>query len=644
MWLDALKLLNFQVEQKRKNKHFNTLSIFYYEKLSQWKVSNGREYFEVSSLTGEKYYESKIANNLFYGLRTEFAAHPYFEPKNGLGLRNYRFLTYPMRVVYYAIGLYLLRVGGEFIKYIGRREEICSYYGGNLKYTSELTLSHNSVYYRKHYQKFCKEIENETENNLDNKVFLRFDATSYFDSISIPILLNYLNTYTAESKKQELKYDSATIEQIRFFFTFLSSNHLGVPQTDNGIISDFIGHLYLLFGDLLIDDLLKTNNQFIERHKIIRYVDDIYLLIVFKDGVSISKRESLVSNLGEKIADVLNKELQIHLNSKTGYYRLNREAEIEELIGNLKNVSPNLPIPNDDDGRTPQQRADNIFIELEVLKSSELNTSFQYSRNSDPSRLIDQEVLKDVYSNTVDTILSKNENKERLLEIFQGFNFDLVRANPSAIICIMMRNGLDEITDKFHEYLQYQSSLTTNDISLILKFLAQKSFQDTALLKRLMQDEYMKVIILTFNKPFLPKQPGYFDLTNGVIKQITNIESVIAQIRERNMSEKMNSYSKALNHLLNEIHAICFELHRKLPGGTIKKISQYDVNDVEKFLHLKQTPNEIIVQIRKLFDRRNVNLVSHAGSDNTISWDVTGREYWHFHEYVGKCLKYVLKK
>ena len=35
-WVEALRLLKFQLEMKGENKHFNTLEMFYYEKLEEF--------------------------------------------------------------------------------------------------------------------------------------------------------------------------------------------------------------------------------------------------------------------------------------------------------------------------------------------------------------------------------------------------------------------------------------------------------------------------------------------------------------------------------------------------------------------------------------------------------------------------------
>lgn len=78
MWQDALRLLNYQVARKQKNKHFYTLSMFYYEKLGKRK-SSGKT--ELESIKEERYFKEKIANSLFYGLSNEFGVHPYVQPR-----------------------------------------------------------------------------------------------------------------------------------------------------------------------------------------------------------------------------------------------------------------------------------------------------------------------------------------------------------------------------------------------------------------------------------------------------------------------------------------------------------------------------------------------------------------------------------
>lgn len=103
------------------------------------------------------------------------------------------------------------------------------------------------------------------------------------------------------------------------------------------------------------------------------------------------------------------------------------------------------------------------------------------------------------------------------------------------------------------------------------------------------------------------------------------------------MNERLNNFSVALNHLVNEIHTICYVLQGKRNG-----LKNFNVNDVTGFLRSRQVPHEIIIVIKNMFDRRNNNLVSHTvDSDRSVS-GVSRGEYYKFKEYVGKCFNHIL--
>ena len=122
LWLNSIQLLEYQLSLKPKNRHFNTLSMFYYDRLDK----------KQKKKVGEKsYFEKRVANNLFYGLKREFSALSYPIPKSNLGIRKYKFFTYPMRLLHYSVGLYLLRLSQEFLQdYYKKCTRIWSSYGG----------------------------------------------------------------------------------------------------------------------------------------------------------------------------------------------------------------------------------------------------------------------------------------------------------------------------------------------------------------------------------------------------------------------------------------------------------------------------------------------------------------------------------
>lgn len=277
VWQDALKLLNAQVDGQESNKHFKTLSMIYYKRLGK----------SIQQLATTDFFTKYVVNNLFYGLESEFAIYPYVVPKSGLGLRNYKFFTYPLRAVYDAIGLYLLKLSDEFlINYYRKNSNIRSFYGGGIYFEKDrLVVTKNNIYFSSYYRSFRNEVRREIKSDGDKRVIIRIDIQNYYDEISIPILLEQFEKYYKDSEKARLKFDATTKEQIEFFFRFLANDRRGIPQADNSIISSIIGYLYLIFGDLLIDGELRKDPEVLERFKIIRYVDDIYVSLKFRDSV-----------------------------------------------------------------------------------------------------------------------------------------------------------------------------------------------------------------------------------------------------------------------------------------------------------------------------------------------------------------------
>jgi AbiA family abortive infection protein len=633
-WQDALKLLNFQIKQKQTNRHYNTLSIFYYEKLD----------VACLNLDSQEYFKTKIQSSLFYGLKKEFAVFSYVIPKPGLGLRDYKFFTYPMRTIYYAVGLYLLKLSQEFlVENYKKIETIEAFYGGNLSYKDKIQITSKNIYYRNFHELFKSKIKEETISGTQDKVILKLDIENYFNELSMPRLLHLLHIFIKPSVQVNMAYDLFTREQIICFFQSIANGKSGIPQSDNNIISSFIGYLYLVFGDLFIDDILKKNRDVIDSHKIIRYTDDIYISITFRQGIEQERQGVFLHLIGSQIAEVLYSKLSLKLNLKTRLYRLARNEEKEELLRNIRKLSPSdedikLNRENQEDQdksknidqtiKNPQDKLNKIFQELRNIKKSRVEDYFIGERSAQ------EEILQEVFDKRVEQILDKLVNKKKIKEIFKDFNFDLIKVQPLEILVILLT---DETAIKnFKKFYLQKRIITTSDADLIIKFLCQTDFSDDDLLLKLKENIHMQDIVNIFLDAQLNcDKPGYYGLTCMQMRKISEMPDVIEQTRLRVLSERTGSYSVALNHLVNEIHALCIK-HEKAN----KK--DYDVNDVVKFLYSKSVPHEICIKIRNLFDRRNSNSVSHPGSDSSMAWEVTREEYLDYYEHVGKCLDFLV--
>lgn len=493
----------------------------------------------------------------------------------------------------------------------------------------------------KFHKQFKLRLKEEIINKNQDKFILKLDIENYFNEVSIPKLLNLLHLYIKPSTQASMYYNAFTRDQITCLFRYIANDKTGIPQSDNNIISNFIGYLYLVFGDLLIDDVLKKYRSVIDIHKIIRYTDDIYISITFKSNLDAEKQGSLVHTIASQIAEILYTHLGLKLNLKTRLYRLSKEEEKEEILKNIYQTSPNdeyfslheedeesTDAEHEETVETPQDKLEKIFQELEKIKSSRVEDYF--IRDSSAQ----DEILHEVFNKSVEQILNKPENKEKIKQIFQGFNFDLVKVKPLEILIILLKD--EDTTNNFRSFCLQKTVIAIGDADLIIKFLCQTSFSDQDLLLKLKQNIHMSSIIDVFlQKKLNCSEPGYYNLACMQIRKLTGMPEVIEQTRLRVLSEKEPSYSVALNHLLNEIHAVCIKQE-----GANKK--EYDVNNVVKFLYSKNVPHDICIKIRNLFDRRNSNRVSHPGSEDSSVWEVTREEYLDYCENVGKCLDFLL--
>jgi AbiA family abortive infection protein len=542
-----------------------------------------------------------------------------------------------MRAVYYSTGLYLLKLSKEFlIETYKKIDSIESFYGGNLTYkVNKLEINPKNIYYRSFHEQFKSKIKEETKLSNASKIVLKIDIENYFNELSISTLLNLLSRFIKPSIQADLAYDLFTKEQILCLFQFISNGKSGIPQGDNNIISSFLGYLYLVFGDLFIDDILNSYKHVVNSHKIIRYTDDIYISITFKDIIDQKAQGLLVHSIASQVAETLYSQLGLKLNLKTRLYRLSQEEEKEELLKNIRTSSPSdeyfSAIQEEESEpltKTPQDKLEEIFEELRKIKNSRVEDYFVRGDSAQ------EEILQEIFDKSVEQILDKPENKEKIEKIFHGFDFNLVKVQPLEILIILLKDTT--ATNNFKKFCLNKTVITTGDADLIIKCLCQTNFTDQELLEKLKQNLHMSSIIDVFLDCKLNcHQPGYYNLTCIQMKKLSEMPDVLEQTRLRALSEKCASYSVALNHLVNEIHAVCIKQEQKSKKN-------YDVNDVVKFLQSKGIQHEVCIKVRNLFDRRNSNRVSHPGSDESLAWEVTKEEYMDYYKHVGLCLDFLL--
>lgn len=643
IWEQAIKLLNLQIEERNKDGIIlnNKLNFKYFARI--------RTQYE-GIIDSNDYFEQRIKNNLFYGLSNEFFTYEYGKSKKNFGIRNYFFISYPLVTVHYSIGIYLLMLSQEFIDRIrfshknNSKYKIKSYYGGDLRIKKKALLFDNSykrLFYKEHYDNFKDDIKKETEKS-QNKVILKIDIENYYDNISVKKLCYFLNKYIDSISQQKLKFDEYTIDQICFFYEFIMRDKLGIPQSDNNIISDFIGYLYLLFADMTISDEIRDEK--IEYSKVIRYVDDIYIIIKYKDNLDeYEKLRENSMNILFQISDLLYYKFGLKINSKTRVLLVDNKDEKEELLNELKKTSaaeyiPEIKIENDKKKNKknkikPQERLEEILDEVKKMKEND----FIYNYFNTKGEILDTEKLKDVYDKGVLNILNSDSYIKIIGEIFNDFNFNLLRFSTNELILLILKNECSK-EKLINFFISKKENITINDRDVILEILNKLDYKDNRLIELLMNNKnFKKIIEEAKSGQACIEYPGYYNLSIKGLSKIYERDSILQQIELRALYERKNSYSVALNHLVNEFHSICFYLD----DYENKDHNKYTAADVDNFLNNKVTFDSKN-SIQNLFKRRNNNDVSHPGTDELLSQGVTKEEYKKYKKVVGKCLNEIL--
>jgi len=656
LWIEAKKLLDYQISSKYK--YYNTINFYYFKKISN----------KTDKIGKRNYYEQRIANNAFYGLTNEFFFYKYTIPKSGIGLRSYLFFSYPMQLLYYSIGLYLLKLSSQFIL-DNKKNYNLSRYGGDLRYDTnngQLVINDDTTLYSKHYSAFKQDIRQQTINR-DNKIVLRLDIQNYFDCISMSNLLTLLEDSVKTSDKTILNYDKDTIRLLEFYFQFLNNNSL--PQANNNLISGFIGFLYLFFGDLEIERLLsKINAEYggiLKDYKIIRYVDDIYLFLEFKgleklkfgintdsdnyllkmiaagysanevleDFQLLEKIKHFINDFLFALSDIFYKKLSLRFNSKSEILWLDSDKDLNKLFGIINKVSEDYTEIEDDDNAKPQIKITKLAEALRTIRSKSLVEVF----TSEHKNL--QNILRYSFDKSVNHILDTQPKElEKIEKELEVFDFNYVHFYTQTITLLICK--IPKIKQKYRDFILSKKNLTTFDVDLVINYLCQTDFSDKQLIKTL-ENSPIKPIIQYFNKKTKVldnKNTGFYDIDFTKIVRLFNEISLIEQVRQRNYAEINSNYSIALNHLLNELQLICFLLEK--PNNV--EIKKYDSNKVISFLTRKGVDSLLSNDISNLFDRRNNNPISHPGNDIRFAKLVDKNEYDNYKTKVNNTIGILL--
>lgn len=613
-WTEGKKLLDFQIEHKKKSKYYNKLNFFYFEKISN----------QLSLLDSQEYFDNKVASNLFYALSNEFFSEQYLTPKKSLGLRPYYFFSYPLMILQYAISTYLVELTDQYLKE-SRHPKVKSYYGGLLYLqNNELVIKEYNTTYNYFYKEYKSQLDSWVRIN-DNRVAIKLDTQNFYSSINTGILLQLLNKYINHSTRTRLNFNQDTINQIEFFFQYINKNNVGIPQSDNNLSSSFVGHLYLHLGDNLIVDTIKSINEnssnIITNYQVVRYVDDTYIFIDLKPGTTTKVKQLVSYNLLTQVSEAFYKTLQIHINSKVNIYDLSNAADFRQISLEVGNTSDDLPEAKPSKKGSPE-KLEELLSTLTVVRSMSVTQVLLHGHK----RL---DYIKNIFDSGVEQMLNKPENQQRLRFILKDFDYDLCRLMPQALICLFLKT--EQTAALLKEFIKTLNPKNYHECNIILLYLCQTNFSDNKIVKQFCKNKSMKKTIKHFKKDVVKIETGYCQLKVDSLLKLKEHMPLLEQIRLRKHNESLSSYSVSLNLMLNEIHYLCCH-------AANEDIHRYGSKDALVLLEKVGVDSDTQASISTLFDRRNHNPISHAGDNNRIATYVEKEEYIAFKNSFSKAV------
>jgi len=647
-WEEAVKLLNKQIELMEEGKeHFNTLSMRYY---------SSRDYAHIYE---EEYFKRFIESELFYALSKRYRSYDYPKPKNdGVRIRRYKFLTYRLRVLHYAIGIYLMEVTKDFRKeYYGSIGRLKGKYGGDLSIGKDGRLNsirRKNIYFWEHYKEFASEARNLIETNSVKRSILRFDISNYYDNISIDRLLKKILVKNKERENIETRFDSVASKIISEIYYKISRGEGGIPQTDNNIISSFIGNLYMIYADLLIDDIVRDHES-VESHQLLRWVDDTYLSVDFVTDLDGYERDRVSTEIAQSVSNVLIEDMGLRVNPKTRLFRSRLHSDREKYFLSLLNTSMNEQfasevldqfnvreesLETDETNRFsylrdyPKGTVEEIINVLNKLRHNEISkVGSDFSIIDEKSR----DVLKMVYDDNVSNLTESDLYYQDVKSSLLNMDFSLIYLSKGPILTLILK--FDDVTKQLEKYLLDKDELSLNDTWVSLAYLLKKGVPKGDLYDKVVTDAYFGDILSNVDGTNKFDKTGYYDIPLILATFLSDTRNAVYQIKNRKLTEIRGESSVAINYLLNEIHSVCFSLDQN--GNEIK---YYGAKEVISFLDRCFVPHELITSVRRLFDIRNLNPLSHPGSESFPSKILSVDEYYKIREKVGLCIHLILEK
>lgn len=636
----AFKLLKKQIEQE--NSLYNTL---------EFKIF--RDAKIVSSFNSRDFYEKVVKNDVFYYFQNQFYLIDYLGVQSAYKIRNFHFLSFEALIIYNAIGLYIHEVLNQYqtdFDAILAQSNSKVFYGGKINSKEPVN---STIFYYEDYQDFITKREELTKPEEGKvKYIITVDIKSFFYTISHKTLLSIIDKNATKVTKKALRYDENTIASIEFFLKYLMKGSLGIPVSSQNLVSSFLSSVYFSpFDQYLIDTYLNKLNV-----SYVRYVDDFYLICEIDNDMDTVQARNLIYDIENDISDFLSNELGLSVSSdKAKRTKIDDLSSYYDFLASSSATSPNEieyePIQVRDlsqeksvEGKTVQD----IFKEsMNIIKSVEaqLNGFDKLNIEKKDANFLNNILIKEDVRNYCKSKKALDFiNEEKLFLNYKSLDYILIKIK----VFLHLISLTKESRDYFHFLILEESSdirsinqklMLMEKFILQLEFLSSRDTLEKVVVKSDIakyKEDYKQVI-----GTFITKHPknSYAKLISKMFDKSVNLTefepiytieminstantSLMQQIKQRHLNERLDYFNVAFNHLLNEFQNL---VETAFFNG--EKKNALDIRD--KLIEEKFNVEEILF-VSDFFKRRNQNSISHSNDPELGFWGVAEKEYYQY--------------
>lgn len=623
------------------------------------------------------YYKKYIQTELFYAIPYLFSTDTVSIPKNVNGLREYKFFTMMSMILYNAVGLLFVDVCNDFLNKV-KFENTNIFHFSPTKFTYDNNEWKSQNEYAKQYTKFTAKMKEIVE---EGDVILKIDISNYFDTMKHKKLVQLLKKLGLESKLAIYDIDEKARDTLLFYFESLMNKKQGIPQGKVNCVSDLYGLLYLLPLDFNIVDICKKYK--LEYKAMIRYVDDT--MIIFRNKNNLANKEIFkeLSKLEQELSLFLNNELMLRINEKKTEYSIihskeDREKFIErntKKVSNANKTESEDEINENDESKDLDKKIDEMIQVIEKYKFTN-DDKFKFEITDE-----NKEKLKIVFDNNIKKYLKKPEIKQKMRKVLQKLDIELTVSQMNILIALFfidannqniyldilvnyILNNLD-LKDKrmlhiillmisqgidFSEYEKFNSYIDENKNELFKDnygkyiLILKKIVKNDETISILSDEGIFNQINYEFNKKSKYSRKILCEnntMYNNLIVEMAKLqninESIINQMKWYVYNIRNGNLDSAFNHFHNLFHEVCKEKFKLKDGDTVETvINKLYKNDIIE--------NKEEVLIRKFYDRRNFNPVSHPSKNGKASVKISKEILEEFEDEIIEILLKILEK